>query len=124
MRRVGADEWIRTPTHGGDMERAVAISRDTVGSAGIYASVVTTSPGGSTRRHHHGDCETAIYVLDGTAEFSWGPTGVEHALAASTGDFVHIPAGEIHVERNSSATDDLVVLVCRNCPDAVTVYVD
>jgi uncharacterized RmlC-like cupin family protein len=124
MRRVGAAEWIRTPTHGGDMERAVAISRDTVGSAGIYASVVTTSPGGSTRRHHHGDCETAIYVLDGTAEFTWGPTGTEHALAAGTGDFVHIPAGEIHVERNPSPTDDLVVLVCRNCPDAVTVYVD
>ena len=124
MRRVGASEWARTPTHGGDMERAVAISRDTVGSEGIYAAVVTTAPEGSTRRHHHGECETVIYVLEGRAEFSWGPTGLEHALDAGVGDFVHIPAGEVHVERNPSTTDDLVVLVCRNCPDAVTIYVD
>lgn len=124
MRRVGTSEWVRTPTHDGDMERAVAISRQTVGSDGIYAAVVTTPPGGATRRHHHGACETVIYVLDGAAAFTWGATGVESALEASAGDFVHIPAGEVHVERNASDADDLVVLVCRNCPDAVTIYVD
>jgi uncharacterized RmlC-like cupin family protein len=123
MRRVGAADWVRSPTHAGGMERAVAISRETVG-AGIYASVVTTAPGGSTRRHHHGDCETAIYVLSGDANFTWGPTGVENALNAGAGDFVHIPAGEIHVEANASMTDDLVVIVARNCDGAVTVYVD
>ena len=70
------------------------------------------------------ECATVIYVLEGRAEFSWGRTGVENALEASVGDFVHIRAGEVHVERNPSTTDDLVVLVCRNCPDAVTIYVD
>jgi uncharacterized RmlC-like cupin family protein len=49
---------------------------------------------------------------------------VEHALDAGPGDFVHIPAGEIHVEQNASDTDELVVIVCRNCSDAVTVYVE
>ncbi len=124
MRRVGASDRVPTPTHGGDMERAVAISRATVGSEGIYAAVVTTAPGGSTRRHHHGPCETAIYVLAGHARFTWGPTGVEHGLEASVGDFVHIPAGEIHVEENASDTEELAVVVCRNCPDAVTVYIE
>jgi uncharacterized RmlC-like cupin family protein len=124
MQRVPPTEWIRTATHGGDMERVVAISKDTVGSRGIYAAMVTTPPGGSTRRHHHGDCETALYIIEGEAEFTWGPTGVEHALRAAAGDFVHIPAGEIHVERNVSAIDELRVLVSRNCDDAVTVYVD
>jgi uncharacterized RmlC-like cupin family protein len=124
MRRVGASEWVRTPTHGGDMERAVAISAATVGSTNIYAAVVTTAPGATTRRHHHGDCDTAIYVLSGEATFTWGPTGVEHELEAATGDFVHIPAGEVHVEQNRSTADELVVITCRNCPDAVTIYVD
>ncbi|HZN14546.1 MAG TPA: cupin domain-containing protein [Acidimicrobiales bacterium] len=124
MRRVGATEWLRTPTHNGDMERAVAISRDTVGSAGIYAAVVTTAPGAATRRHHHGDCETAIYVLSGQASFSSGPTGVENTLDAAAGDFVYIPAGEVHVEQNASTTEELVVIVARNCSDAVTIYVD
>jgi uncharacterized RmlC-like cupin family protein len=124
MRRVGPTDWISEPTHSGDMQRAVAISQSTIGSEGIYAAVVTTAPGGSTRRHHHGPCETAIYVLEGAAHFTWGPTGVEHALEAATGDFVHIPAGEVHVEQNASTTDELVVIVCRNCSDAVTIYVD
>ena len=124
MRRVGATEFDRTPTHGGGMERAVAISQATVGSTGIYAALVTTAPGGRTRRHHHGSCETAIYVLSGQARFTWGPTGTEDELQATTGDFVHIPAGEVHVEENASTTDELTVVVCRNCPDAVTIYVD
>jgi uncharacterized RmlC-like cupin family protein len=124
MRRVGTNEWVRTPTHAGGMERAVAISAATVGSAGIYAAVVTTAPGARTRRHHHGPCETVIYVLEGQAHFTWGPTGVEDALDAGVGDFVHIPAGEIHVEENASDTDPLVVVVCRNCDDAVTIYTD
>ncbi len=124
MQRVGATEWIRTTSHDGAVRRAVAISRDTVGGTNVYASIVTTPPGGTTRRHHHGDCDTAIYVLEGQARFTWGPTGVEDGFDASAGDFVHIPAGEVHVEENASATDDLVVIVCRNGSDAVTIYVD
>ncbi len=124
MRRVSPTEWLRSPTHGGEMERAVAISRDTVGSEGIYASVVTTAAGGATRRHHHGDCETAIYVLHGQARFTWGPTGVEHEERAVTGDFVHIPAGEVHVEENASESEPLVVVISRNCPGSVVHYLD
>ena len=60
------------------MERAIAVSRDTVRSQGLYTAVVTTPPSGSTRLHHHGDCETSIYVVSGVARFTWGPTGVEH----------------------------------------------
>ena len=30
-------------------------------------------------------------------------------MAAAAGDFVYIPAGEIHVEANASATEPLVV---------------
>jgi uncharacterized RmlC-like cupin family protein len=106
------------------MERAVAISRGTVESQGLYAAVVTTPPGGSTRRHHHGECEPAFYILSGPATFPFGATGVEHELGASAGDFVHIPAGEVHVEANASPDNDLVVIVARNCPDALTVYLD
>ena len=106
------------------MERAVAVSRDTVGSVGIYASVVTTQPGGSSRIHHHGDCETSIYVMAGRARFTWGATGTEEAFDAEAGDIVYIPAHEMHVEENASATEPLVVLVTRNCPEAVTIYPD
>lgn len=106
------------------MERAVAVSRDTVGSVGIYSSVVTTPPAGATRIHHHGECETAIYVVSGRARFTWGPTGVEDELIAEAGDIVYVPAFEVHTERNASADDSLVVVVTRNCSGAVVHYVD
>jgi uncharacterized RmlC-like cupin family protein len=106
------------------MERAVAVSRDTVGSVGIYSSVVTTPPGGSTRRHHHGGCETSIYVVAGRARFTWGPTGVEDELAAEAGDLVYVPAFEVHTEKNPSPTEPLVVVVTRNCPEGVVHYVE
>ena len=53
-----------------DMERSIAVSADTVGSAGLYSSVVTTAPGGKTRIHHHGECETSIYIVSGVARYT------------------------------------------------------
>jgi len=107
-----------------DMERSIAISAPTAGSVRLYSSIVTTAPGGKTRVHHHGECETSIYIVSGSARYTWGPTGLEHEMAASAGDFVYIPAGEIHVEENASGQEPLVVVLTRNCPDSHVVYVD
>jgi len=106
------------------MERSIAISADTVGSVRLYSSVVSTAPGERTRIHHHGECETSIYILSGRADYTYGPTGVEHAFSAEQGDFVYIPAGEVHVEANASDTEPLVVVVTRNCPGSHVVYLD
>ena len=62
--------------------------------------------------------------MSGRAHYTWGPTGLEHAMDADAGDFVYIPAGEIHVEENASADEPLVVVLSRNCPDSHVVYVD
>ena len=118
-----ADRHTTIGQHPG-MERSIAISRPTVGAERLYSSIVSTAPGDKTRVHHHGDCETSIYILRGSARFTWGPTGLEQEMTAETGDFVYIPAGEIHVEENASATDPLVVLLTRNCPDSHVVYLD
>jgi uncharacterized RmlC-like cupin family protein len=116
---------LRTSTgQNADMERAIAVSRSTVGSERLYSSIVTTAPRGRTRIHHHGECETSIYIVSGAARYTWGLTGVEHEMQAATGDFVYIPAGEIHVEENASTEQPLVVVLSRNCPDSHVVYVD
>lgn len=106
------------------MERSIAISAPTVGSQRLYSSIVSTAPGDRTRIHHHGACETSIYILSGVASYTWGPTGLEHAFEAAAGDFIYIPAGEVHVEANASASEPLVVLLTRNCPDSHVVYLD
>jgi uncharacterized RmlC-like cupin family protein len=105
------------------MRRAVAIDKHATASTGLYAAVTTTAPGGRTRVHHHGDCETSIYVISGRARFTFGPTGVEDAFEADPGDLVYIPAGEVHVEENASDDEELVVLVTRNCAESVVHYV-
>ena len=107
-----------------DMERSIAISTETVGSDGLYSSVVTTAPGAQTRVHHHGECETSIWIASGRAHYTFGPTGVETSMDAEAGDFVYIPAGEVHVEANASDTEPLVVVISRNCPGSVVHYLD
>ncbi|HEY0443328.1 MAG TPA: cupin domain-containing protein [Candidatus Limnocylindrales bacterium] len=122
--RVTPSEFLTGTGQNADMERSVAVSRGTVGSERLYSSVVTTAPRGRTRIHHHGECETSIYIVSGSARYTWGATGLEHRMDAAAGDFVYIPAGEIHVEENASATEPLVVVLSRNCPDSLVVYVD
>ena len=122
--RISPGNRLTTVGQHAGMERSIAISRPTVGSQQLYSSIVSTAPGDRTRIHHHGECETSIYIVAGSARYTWGPTGLEHAMDATAGDFVYIPAGEIHVEANASATEPLVVVLTRNCPDSHVVYVD
>jgi uncharacterized RmlC-like cupin family protein len=122
--RISPAERLTTVGQHAGMERSIAISRTTVGADGLYTAIVSTAPGDRTRIHHHGDCETSIYILAGAARYTWGATGVEHEMTAGTGDVIYIPAGEIHVEENASTTDPLIVVLSRNCPDSHVVYLD
>ena len=123
-RRIQPAEFQAGSGQNADMERSIAVSAAVAGSTQLYSSIVTTAPGGKTRVHHHGPCETSIYILSGRARYTWGPTGLESAMDAIEGDFVYIPAGEIHVEENASDAAPLVVVLTRNCPDSHVVYVD
>ncbi len=122
--RITPEQRLTSVGQHADMERSIAVSGPLTGSTGLYSSVVTTEPGARTRVHHHGPCETSIYILSGLARFTFGPTGVEATLVAKAGDFVYIPAGEIHVEENASAAEALVVVLTRNCADSHVVYLD
>jgi uncharacterized RmlC-like cupin family protein len=123
-RRISPSEFQVGTGQNAAMERAIGVSAPVAGSTSLYSSIVTTAPGGKTRVHHHGPCETSIYISSGRARYTWGPTGLEHRMEAGAGDFVYIPAGEIHVEENASESEPLVVVVTRNCPDSHVVYMD
>ena len=119
-----ADRLTSVGQHAG-MERSIAISAPLVGSQRLYSSIVSTAPGDKTRIHHHGDCETSIYILSGTRALHVGPDRRRARRSTPTaGDFIYIPAGEIHVEENASTTEPLVVVLTRNCPDSHVVYLD
>jgi uncharacterized RmlC-like cupin family protein len=122
--RIRPDERSTSTGQNADMERSIAISAERVGSVGLYSSMVTTAPGAKTQVHHHGECETSIWIVSGEARYTFGPTGLEETFDAGPGDFVYIPAGEVHVEENASATEPLVVVITRNCPGSVVHYLD
>ena len=123
--RIGPTDRHTTVGQHPGMERSIAISAPTVGSTRLYSSIVSTAPGDRTRIHHHGDCETSIYILSGAAALHVGPDRASRTtFDAAAGDFIYIPAGEIHVEANASATEPLVVVLTRNCPDSHVVYLD
>jgi len=122
--RIRPDERSTSTGQNAEMERSIAISAERVGSVGLYSSVVTTAPGARTRIHHHGECETSIWIASGRARYTFGPSGLEETLEADAGDFVYIAAGEIHVEENASTTEPLVVVISRNCPGSIVHYLD
>jgi uncharacterized RmlC-like cupin family protein len=123
VKRIAKSALSGNPGQNDAMERTIVVSRDTVGSTGLYTSIVTTAPGGRTEIHHHGECETSIYILSGHARFYSGDA-LRDVIEADAGDFVFVPAFEVHVEENASDTDDLVVLLSRNCDGSVVHYVE
>ena len=120
--RITPAERSTSAGQNSDMERSIAVSVEMVGSIGLYSSVVTTGPRGKTRIHHHGECETSIYILRGRARFYSGE-GLSNTVVAEEGDFVYVPAYEVHIEENASGDAPLVVLLSRNCSGPVVHYV-
>ena len=118
-----ADERVITPGQTPNMFRDIGVSSDTAGSTGIYMAIVSTGPGTVSTVHHHRECETGIYILEGSARFRYGE-GLAQSVEATAGDFVYIPAHAVHTEDNLSATAPLRVMIARNCPGSVVVIME
>ena len=91
------------PTPGIVREQAFA-------TEGMWAGVATTGAGATSGWHHHGDYDTAIYVVSGSLVLESGPGGAE-VIDARPGAFVFVPKGAIHRETNASDVDSHVVVV-------------
>jgi uncharacterized RmlC-like cupin family protein len=75
------------------------VSSETVGAEGICMHLLEIPPGATSKPHYHEAHETAILVLEGTAEMRHG-ANLEHVLRTEAGDFVYIPAGVPHQPYN------------------------
>lgn len=71
------------------------ISAESAGSKGICLHLLAMPPGAEAKPHYHEAHETAIYMLEGAAEFRHGPN-LEHHDRVEAGDFIYIPAGVPH----------------------------
>ena len=104
------------------MAREAGVSEETTGARTIWSGYVKGPPGMSSGVHHHGDCETAIYVISGSARFHFGPK-LERSVEVGAGDFLFVPPNEIHLEENLSDTEPIELIVSRGCTGILTVNV-
>ena len=86
------DRSVDDSTAGMIREAAVTTDR-------MWAGLVRTEPGMASGWHHHGEYETAIYVVSGRLRMEFGPGGREME-EADAGDFLYVPKGAIHRETN------------------------
>jgi uncharacterized RmlC-like cupin family protein len=104
IRRIAPEERTEgSPTSG--MIREEAIATD-----GMWAGLVRTESGMMSDWHHHGDHESAIYVLSGTIRMEFGPGGAETA-DAGPGDFVFVPKNAVHRESSTSQEESRFIVV-------------
>lgn len=91
------------------------ISAESVGSKGICMHILEMPPGSESKPHYHEAHETAIYVLEGWAEFRHGPN-LENCDRVEAGDFIYIPAGVPHQPFNNSGAR-AVAVIARTDPN-------
>jgi len=104
------------------MVREAGVSPETSGASTIWSGFVTTPPGLASGAHHHGDCETAIYVVSGRVRFSWGDQ-LQYQDVVQAGDFLYVAPNAVHLEENLSETEPVEFIVSRGCNGILVVNV-
>ena len=93
---------------------AHGISSETAESHGLCMHRLTIPAGQYGLAHLHEAHESAVFVLEGEAEFWWGER-LEHHEVCRPGDFVFIPAGVPHLPANLT-TEPCEAVVARTDP--------
>jgi uncharacterized RmlC-like cupin family protein len=102
------------------MRREAAVSDALVGAGVLWFGYVELAPGAVSAVHHHGESESAIYVISGSARF-WSGADLSQSHDAEAGDFVWVPPHEVHVEANRSNTEPVRMAVARSTQKAIVV---
>jgi uncharacterized RmlC-like cupin family protein len=102
------------------MSRREAISARTVGSERVWMGSTAVGPRTASANHHHGDSETAIYVVSGHPVFVFAQDGEEVRLAPEPGDYIFVPPFMPHREENPGE-EEAVVVIARSSQEAIVV---
>lgn len=114
------------------MRRWEAVSGKTVGSSKLWMGQTHVAPATSSGNHHHGESETAIFVVRGNPVFVFAEGEGEGAegegagyrevrVETCPGDYVYVPPFVPHREENPSPDEEAVVVIARSTQEAIVV---
>jgi uncharacterized RmlC-like cupin family protein len=102
------------------MRRREAVSARTVGSSKLWMGQTHVAPATASGDHHHGEAETAIYVVRGNPVFVFADGDREVRITTEPGDYVFVPPYVPHREENPGA-DEAVVVIARSTQEGIVV---
>ena len=105
------------------MVRVEAISGKTVGSEALWMGETYVAASTVSDNHHHGESETAIYVVSGHPVFVFHDeaTDTEKRIETKPGDYVFVPPWVPHREENPDPDNPAVVVIARTTQEAIVV---
>jgi uncharacterized RmlC-like cupin family protein len=116
----GGDLSLNTAQTAG-MRRMEAISGKTAGSQRLWMGRTHVAPGSNSGDHHHGESETAIYVVSGHPVFVFADGPDEVRLETAPGDYIFVPPYVPHREENPAPEEEAVVVIARSTQEAIVV---
>ncbi|MEV7341912.1 cupin domain-containing protein [Streptomyces sp. NPDC093544] len=125
LHHIRADSLDGDTAQSGGMRRFAAVSGKTVGSEKLWMGQTHVAPATSSSDHHHGESETAIYVVSGHPEFVFvddsGDEPEEVRLRTTPGDYIFVPPFVPHREENPDPAEEAVVVIARSTQEAIVV---
>ncbi|GAA2095497.1 cupin domain-containing protein [Actinomadura alba] len=103
------------------MRRFEAISGETVGAQRLWMGRTHVGPATNSGDHHHGEAETAIYIVSGHPVFVFAEGGHEVRVETAPGDYVFVPPYVPHREENPASDEEAVVVIARSTQEAIVV---
>jgi uncharacterized RmlC-like cupin family protein len=127
LHRVAPAALLDQTTQTSGMRRREAVSGKTVGAHNLWMGQTHVPAATSSGNHHHGESETAIFVLSGTPVFVFvdleGDEPVETRIQTEPGDYIFVPPYVPHREENPGA-EEAVVVIARSSQEAVVVNLE
>ncbi|GAA4262405.1 cupin domain-containing protein [Dactylosporangium darangshiense] len=120
LRRIKGAELTGDTMQTSGMTRLEAISGKAVGAERLWMGRTHVAPASGSGDHHHGDTETAIYVVSGHPVFVFADGEREVRLETEPGDYVFVPPFTPHREENPGE-QEAVVVIARSSQEAVVV---
>lgn len=120
---VRADDLSDETPQTAGLQRFEAVSAKRLGSEDLWMGLSVLPAGSRTGAHHHGQSETALYILEGVGRWWVGPE-LDVLCEAHPGDFVYIKPHVVHWEENGSDSEPVRMVVARTTQDAIVINLE